>query len=538
MQKTSDLFIKCLEAHQIEYIFGVPWEENLDLLESISTSNIEIIVTRNEQTAVFMAATYGRFTGKTWVALATLGPGATNMMTGVAYAQLWWMPVLVITGQKPIKHSKQGKFQVIDVVWMMKPVTKFSSVIVDGARVPSLLSHAFALAEAEKPGAVHLELPEDIAGEMIDDDYSPIKFEKIRRPVPDTKAIQKVIAKLEKAKKPMILVGAWANRKRITKYLWAFIQEHTIPFFTSQMGKGVIDERYPQYIGTAALTSWDHLHKAINQADLILAIGHDTIEKPTNIIENGKTELIHISFTEAEFDELYKPSLQVIGDIGNTMRQLCEAKIDSKNRDFEEIYSLANTAKALVHDNAKKHYDHPVMMPGRLIYELREILADDDIIALDNGLYKVRFARNYPCYKPNTLLLDNALATMWAWYSSAMMAKMLHPKQHVIAVVGDGWFMMNLGDLETAIKLENDLTIIILNDNAYGMIKWKQHNHNYKDFALDLKNPDFVKLAEAFWAKGYYIDDPTNFQEQMKKIINESWVKIVEVPFSYPIKIE
>ncbi len=538
MQKTSDLFVKCLESHQVEYIFGVPGEENLDLLESLSNSSIEVIVTRNEQTAVFMAATYGRFTGKTGVALATLGPGATNMMTGVAYAQLWWMPVLVITGQKPIKHSKQGKFQVIDVVGMMKPITKYSSVIVDGARVPSLLSHAFTTAEDEKPWAVHLELPEDIAGEMIDDHFAPIEFEKIRRPIADEKAIARIIAKLESAKNPMILVWAWANRKRITKYLGAFIQQHNLPFFTSQMGKGVIDERYPQYIGTAALTSWDHLHSAIEQADLILAIGHDTIEKPTNIIENGKTELIHISFTEAEFDELYKPSLQVIWDIGNTMRQLSEASIDTSSWDFEKTYELANQAKALVHTHAKQHYDHPIMMPWRLIYELREILADDDIIALDNGLYKVRFARNYPCYVPNTLLLDNALATMGAGYSSAMMAKMLHPDQHVVAVVGDGWLVMNLGDIETAVKLGNDLTIIVLNDNAYGMIKRKQLNHDYKDFALDLKNPDFVKLAEAFGAKGYFIDDPKNFKQQMQKIINESWVKIVEVPFSYPMKIE
>ena len=538
MQKTSDLFVKCLEAHNVEYIFGVPGEENLDLVESLRTSSIELIVTRNEQTAVFMAATYGRLTGTTWVALATLGPGATNMMTGVAYAQLGGMPVLVITWQKPIKHSKQGKFQVIDVVGMMKPVTKHSQVIVDGARVPSLLAHCFATAESEKPWAVHLELPEDIAGEMIDDQFTPITYDKIRRPVPDQKSMQKLIEHIETAERPMILIWAGANRKRITTYVSKFITTHNIPFFTSQMWKWVIDERLPQYIWTAALTSGDHLHAAIDKADLIIAIGHDTIEKPTNIIESWRTKLIHINFSEAEFDELYKPQLQVIWDIWNCMRQLCEADISWSHWDFEEIYTLAKEAQATLHSFAKQQYDSKVMMPARLIYELREILADDDIVALDNGLYKVWFARNYPCYKPNTLLLDNALATMGAWYSSAMMAKILHPDQHVVAVVWDWWLVMNLGDIQTAVSLGLDLTIIVLNDNAYWMIKWKQINHDYTDFSLDLQNPNFVTLAQAFGAKGYFLDDPVTFKEECSKIIQESWVKIIEVPFAYPQKIQ
>ncbi len=538
MQKTSDLFVRCLENHWVEYVFGVPWEENLDLLESLRTSTIQVIVTRNEQTAVFMAATYGRFTGKTWVALATLGPWATNMMTGVAYAQLGWMPVLVITWQKPIKHSKQWKFQVIDVVGMMKPITKFSSVIVDGARVPSLLAHCFASAEDEKPWAVHLELPEDIAWEMIEDSYAPITFDKIRRPVPDEKSIQQVIEKLEKAKHPMLLVWAWANRKRISKYLTAFIEKHNMPFFTSQMGKWVIDERLPQYIWTAALTSNDHLHTSIEQADLILAIGHDIIEKPTNIIHDWATQLVHINFSEAEFDELYKPSIQVIGDIWNTMRQLSNADIDSSWWNFDTIYDLAKKAQETLHRFAKQHYNSDIMMPWRLIYEVREVLGEKDIVALDNGLYKVRFARNYYCYHPNTLILDNALATMWAWYSSWMMAKILHPDDRVICVVWDGGFVMNLWDVETAVRLKLDLTIIVLNDSAYGMIKWKQINHDYTDFALDLTNPDFVKLAEAFGAKGYLLDDPTSFKEKISSIIDQPWVKIVEVPFWYPDKIE
>lgn len=448
-----------------------------------------------------MAANYGRLTGKTGVALATLGPGATNMMTGVAYAQLGGMPLLVITGQKPIRHSKQGKFQVIDVVAMMKPITKYAASIVDGVRIPSMIAHALATAEEERPGAVHLELAEDIAGFLVDDSAKPIIHEKIRRAVPDEKSLKNLIHVLENSKRPMILVGAGANRKRISKYLTQFIEKYNIPFFTSQMGKGVVDERLPQYIGTAALTSGDYLHEAIDQADLILAIGHDTIEKPTNIIESflpdkggaegggfqipptplsqGGTKLVHINFFPAEFDSLYQPDLQIIGDIGNTMRQLCEATIDSSQRDFEQIFTLAKKAKEKVYAPV---ISKDIMGPQQLIADIRSTMGAEDIVTLDNGLYKVWFARNYPCYDPNTLLLDNALATMGAGYSTGMMAKILYPSSQVVTVTGDGGLVMNLGDLETAVRLGIDLTIIVLNDNAYGMIKRKQKAHGYQDF--------------------------------------------------------
>jgi len=535
--KTSDLFVQCLEAHNVKYIFWVPGEENLDLVESLRTSPIELIVTRNEQTAVFMAATHGRLTGSAGVALATLGPGATNMMTWVAHAQLGWFPVIVITGQKPIKKSKQWKFQVIDVVEMMKPVTKFSTVIVDGARVPSLVAQAFAVAESEKPGAVHLELPEDIAWETVEW-YAPITHEKVRRPVPDDQAIGSLVKKIEQAKRPMILVGAWANRKRITKHLWCFVKKHNIPFFTSQMGKWVLDERLPQYIWSAALTTNDYVHEVIAMSDLIIAVGHDTIEKPTHHIEDDSTEVLHVNFSPAEYDELYKPTLEIIGDIGNTFWQLCESSLDTSNHDFEAVYSQAHIAKETLLRNAKDHYNGDVMMPARLIHEVREVLEDDAIIALDNGLYKVWFARNYRTYQPNTLLLDNALATMWAGYSVWMMAKILEPEKQVVAIAWDWWFMMNLGDLETAVRLWLNMTILILNDDAYWMIKWKQINHGYRDFWLDLVNPDFIKLAEAFGANGHRVKAPEHFKDMFESALAEEWVSIIEVPFLYPQKIQ
>lgn len=532
--KASDLFIKCLEHEWVEYIFGVPGEENLDFVESLRGSNIRLIVTRNEQTAVFMAATYGRLTGKAGVALATLGPGATNMVTGIAHAQLGGMPLIVITWQKPIKKSKQWRFQIIDVVDMMRPITKWSTTIQHGNRIPSIVRQAFKLAEDERPGAVHIELAEDIAAEEVNDTQL-IPRDKIRRPQIDAKTLDILVDKLSKAKHPMILIWSWANRKRITKYLTKFIQKTNIPFFTSQMGKWVVDESLPQYIWTAALTSGDYIHDVIKQADLILVVWYDIIEKPTHYyIQNPDTQVIHINFTVAQVDDIYMPQLEIVWDIANTFRQLYESKLDSFMRDFNGIYDDIDMIHKKISDHITIEKDEDKLMPRWLAVWLRSILDKEDILALDNGLYKVRLARNYPAYSPNTILLDNALATMGAWYSVGMMAKILYPDKKVVCVTWDGGFMMNLGDLETAVRLWLDLVIIILNDYAYGMIKWKQRNMWYADFGLDLTNPDFVKLAESFGAIWHKVTNKTQFIPVMQDAISAGGVHIVDVDFVYP----
>ena len=539
MIKASDLFVTCLEQEWVEKIYGVPGEENLDVVESLRHSSIELIVTRNEQTAVFMAATYGRLTGKTWVALATLWPGATNMMTWVAFAQLGWMPVLVITWQKPIKQSKQWRFQVLDVVAMMQPLTKMATSIVNIHRIPSTIRQAFKTAEEERPWAVHIELAEDIAREVSDKALHPIALHSIRRPQIDEKMFLTLVDQLKKAKHPMILIGAWANRKRISKYLTKFIEKTNIPFFTSQMWKWVVSEILPQCIWTAALTSKDYIHDAINKADCILAVGHDVIEKPTNIIHDPNVQLIHINFSPADIDQLYAPDLEVVGDIGNTFWQLFESQaLTADLWDFDTIYAIAKTNKEKIAAQTIEEYNQEHLWPRRLAKELRQLMWDKDILTLDNWLYKVWIARNYPAITPNTVLLDNALATMWAWYSVAMSAKMIHPEQQVVCLAGDGWFMMNLWDFETAIRLWLDLTIVILNDSAYGMIKWKQHNMWFDDFWLDLQNPDFIKVAEAFGAKAHKVETANQFTNIMKKAMWESWVSLVEAVFTYPTKIE
>lgn len=534
--KASDLFVKILEKQWVDTIYGVPGEENLDLLDSIGHSNIKLILTRNEQTAVFMAATYGRFTGKTGVALATLGPGATNMMTGVAYAQLGGMPVMVITGQKPQNHSKQGAFQIIDVVAMMKPVTKFSTAIVSGERIPYILENAFRIAEDEKPGAVHIELAEDIAAHEVPEKYSIVDLgtQKIRRPVLDDKAITQLIEEIQKAKAPIILVWAGANRKRITTYLTKFIEKYDIPYFTSQMGKWVVGWKQNSYLGTAALTSGDYIHDAIAESDLILSVGYDNAEKPTDILGiNGKA-VININFVKSNFDYVYSPYLDVIGDIGNTFWQLCEADIDSSNWDFSTINTINEANKKKIESNLSLEDDIPYMMPRRLAKELREVLAVDDILALDNGLYKVWLARNYRARKPNTILLDNALATMGAGYASAMEAKRLHPDQKVVCVTGDGGLVMNLWDIETAVRMKIDIVIVILNNSSYGMIKWKQQGGWFEDYGLDFGEMDFIKLAESFWAHWYKVVKKEDFKSVLEDVIQKPGVQIIDLDFDYP----
>ena len=536
--KATELFIKILENHGVQVIYGVPWEENLDLLDSINKSCIDFILTRNEQTAVFMAATYGRFTWKIWVALATLWPWATNMVTWVAYATLWWMPVMVITWQKPIKHSKQWQFQIIDIVSMMKPITKYSKEIVSSSDISYILNNAIRIATEERPWAVAIELPEDIANEDVKiKDY--IKFDnKIRRPIIDKKMLLILKEELEKSKSPMILIWAWANRKLITKYLTKFIKKHNIPFFTSQMWKWVVDERLSQCIWTAALTSWDYIHKAINKADLILSVWYDDIEKPTNNLWLGGIKTININFYVSNIDSVYSPYLDVIWDIWNTFWQLNKSIINDSKWNFKNIYKIANKNNEKIEKNLKLENRVEVMMPRKFVNELRDSMWENDIITLDNWLYKVWIARNYKAYNPNTVILDNALATMWAWLASAIEAKRINQDKKVVCVTWDGGLVMNLWDLETVVRLKLDLVVIVLNNLSYGMIKWKQKWAWFSNYWLDFWNPDFVKLSESFWWIWYKVKDKNDFKWILEIALKNKWLNIIDLYFKYPDEIK
>jgi len=529
--KTSDLFIKALENEGVEYIFGIPGEENLDFLESLRTSEIKLIITRHEQGAGFMAATYGRLTGKPGVCLATLGPGATNLVTPAAYAQLGAMPMLMITGQKPIKKSKQGRFQIIDVVDLMRPITKFTRQIVNGNNIPSVVREAFRIAMEERPGAVHIELPEDIAAEDAEEKLFNVGGH--RRPEADEQVCRVAAKMIEGAKMPLILIGAGANRQRTSEALNNFIDKTNIPFFNTQMGKGVVDERHPKFLGTAALSEGDFIHCAIDKADLIINIGHDVIEKPPFFMEQGGKKVIHVNFFPAQVDDVYFPQLNVVGDIATSVNHIAHLVSDTSNWDLAYFERIKNEVDSHLSKYAKDNR-FPVL-PQRLVNIIRDILPSDGIVTLDNGIYKIWFARNYKCYLPNTLLLDNALAAMGAGLPSAMAAKLINPDKKVISVCGDGGFMMNSQELETAVRLGLNLVVIILNDNAYGMIKWKQEAMGFDNFGLDYNNPDFVKYAESYGAFGYRPDSCENFCEVLETCLNKDGVHLIDLAVDYSL---
>ena len=527
--KASDLFVKALEEEGVEYIFGIPGEENLDLLNSLKDSSIKLILTRHEQAAGFMAATYGRLTGKSGVSLSTLGPGATNLVTAAAYSQLAAMPMVMITGQKPVKHSKQGKFQILDVVEMMRPLTKYTHSIVSGNNIPSRIREAFRISQEERPGAAHLELPEDVAGEKADS--QPLPRSRARRPVAEGKAIKQAVEMIEKAKNPLLLIGAGSNRKMPARMLRAFVDNTQMPFISTQMGKGVLDERDPLFLGNAALSANDFLHRAIAKADLIINVGHDDIEKPPFFMEQDSFQVIHINFLTAEVDPVYFPQLEVIGDIANSIWQINERIMPQGSWDFS--YSLK--VKKAVDAHLLEGADDPrfPMLPQRFVADVREAMPSNGIIALDNGVYKIWFARNYKAHEANTVLLDNALATMGAGLPSAMGAHMVFPKRKVMAICGDGGFMMNAQELETAVRLKMNLICLILLDNSYGMIRWKQANLGFEDFGLEYGNPDFVKFAECHGANGYRVEKTEDFVPLLKKCNDTPGVHIVELPVDY-----
>lgn len=484
-----------------------------------------------------MAATYGRLTGKPGVCLSTLGPGATNLVTPAAYAQLGAMPLVVITGQKPIKKSKQGKFQILDIVEMMQPLTKFTKQITHSSNIPSVIREAFRLSQQERPGAVHIEFPEDIAREEVE---NPRLFDVVDFKIPyaGTATINKAVKLFENAQRPILLIGAGANRKRASIALTNFVDTIGIPFFNTQMGKGIIDERHPLYLGTAALSDDDFLHEAVYGSDLIINVGHDTIEKPPFFMHpEDSRKVIHLNFFPAEIDQVYFPQLNVIGDIANSVEQLTTAlKPLAKSWDDEFFKRIKENVSR--HLSKYEKDDRFPVLPQRVVKIVRDTLPDDGIITLDNGMYKIWFSRNYPAYMQNSLILDNALATMGAGLPSAMMVKELNPDKKVISINGDGGFMMNSQELETAMRLNLDLVVIVLNDNAYGMIEWKQKDEGFARYGLNYSNPDFVKYAESFGASGYRPTSVNEFQENLKTALTSKGIHLIDLSIDYSLNHE
>jgi acetolactate synthase-1/2/3 large subunit len=413
---------------------------------------------------------------------------------------------------------------------MMEPVTKFTRQIVDGNNIPNLVRECFRVARAEKPGPVHLELPEDVAADEVQRDPFPITT--VLPPGASQKAIRTAVEKIKEAKRPLLLIASACNRNDSAPALRDFVEKTGMYFFSTQMGKGAVDERHPRSLGTAALSQQDYIHCAIERADLIINVGHDVSEKPPFIMQPGGQTVIHVSYYPAEMDDVYFPQLEVIGCTATNIRMLAGAIETSPNWDFSYFNRIRSEIEDHVFTEKADSQGFP-NVPQRIVADLRRVMPRDGILSLDNGMYKIWFARNYLAREPNTVMLDNALATMGAGLPAAIAAKLIHPQKKVVAICGDGGFMMNSQEMETAIRLSLDLVIIVLRDNGYGMIKWKQAGMGFPLHGLDFGNPDFVQYARSYGAAAVRIERTGQLVEEVERAFAGGGVHLLEVPIDY-----
>jgi acetolactate synthase I/II/III large subunit len=529
--KASDLLVKCLENEGVEFIFGIPGEETLDLMESLRTSSIRFIVTRHEQAAAFMADAYGRLTGRPGVCLATLGPGAANLLTGVADAYLDKAPLVAITGQADLKRIHRESHQYIDIVEIFRNVTKWNARIDSPEVIPELVRKAFKVATAEKPGAVHLELPENIAAMEVDAIYEAmIPPIRPRRSSPDRQSLAKAAELVAAARVPVILAGNGVVRKSAGERLQRFAELFCIPVVTTFMGKGGISAESDCCIGTLGLARDRQIKDVFPQADLIIAVGYDLVEyEPKNWNPGLDKKIIHIDFTSSEVDLHYVPEVEIISDIRETLEMLEEVLSAKKKSechitmrsDFSGGLDLMCTA-----DTWPPH-------PPRIICGIRSVLRPDDILISDVGTCKLWVAKCYPVYRNNAFLISNGLASMGISLPAAITAKLIAPDRNVVAVCGDGGFLMNLQDLETACRLGLNIVIVIFNDNGYNLIKWKAEREFGISHGVDFSNPDFVKLAGSFGAIGLRLETCSEFDGMLREALTKTVPVIIDVPIDY-----
>jgi acetolactate synthase-1/2/3 large subunit len=546
--RCTDVLVSSLEAENVEWMFGIPGEENLDLLDSLAKSHrrqggakMKLVVTRHEQAAGFMAATVGRLTGHPAACLSTLGPGATNFSTALAYGFLGGFPMICITGQKPIRHSKQGAFQILDVCGHFNEITKMTKSVDDPDLISPAVRNAILTSREEKPGPVHLEIAEDIAALPVHKEAGFIfpcptrtPIGRGRRPLVEPKAIDHAVALIHAAKRPLICIAAGANRKSTQNAMKVLMLKTGLMAVCTQMGKGVVSEDNAGYIGCTALSDNDLVHVAIKNADLIINVGHDISEKPPFIMNHNKPPLvIHLNFTRPSVDPVYFPHLVLVGDIAEAVWQF-SARIRAQSHwDFTPFQLIKDRSDQLLWNSPYATSDAWPMTVQRLVADTRKVMPADGIVSLDNGMYKIWFARQYKTLQSNTLLLDNALATMGAGLPCAMAAKLVFPEKACVAICGDGGFMMNSQEIETALRLKQHIVCIVLNNKSYGMIAWKAHQMGMDDFGLDYGNPDFAKYAESYGAIGHNVTSADEFVTIFRKCIAEPGVHVIDLPISY-----
>lgn len=535
-QKASDLFVRCLEAEGVTHIFGVPGEENADLMISLIDSDIEFVLCRHEQAAAFIADIYGRLTGKAGVCLATLGPGATNLVTGLADANMDRAPVVAIIGQGSTKRLHKESHQNMDAIAMVKPITKWAHSIVDEETIPEVIRKAFKLAEAEKPGVCVIELPEDVAKPQVIG--KPMNTYKTRRPAADHKAIAQAIDVITRAKRPIILAGNGAVRKRAAKQLHRLAHMTGIPVVNSFMGKGSIPMDDEHCLFTMGLQSKDHINHALDSCDVVITVGYDLVEySPSFWNANMDKAIVHIDFLPAEVDIHYTVAVDVVGDIADALWQL-NMELERNHTHAAPLFDIGRWQKlrqTILDDFATEKDDTSFpMKPQKIIWEVRDFLGAEDYLLSDVGAHKMWVSRYYQCLTPNTCLISNGFCSMGFALPGAIGAKLACPDKKVLAICGDAGFMMNVQDLETAVRLKLNVVFMIWEDGEYGLIKWKQQNHfGGRHSKLDFGNPDWELLARAFGMWGKTLKGSDELRPALEEAFRQPGPALIGVPIDY-----
>lgn len=527
--KGNDLFVKCLENEGVEYIFGVPGEETVDLTDSLSRSRIRFIVTRHEQSAAFMADMYGRMTHKPGVCLATLGPGATNLITGVADAQLDKAPLIAITGQAGLEKTHKESHQYIDIVAMFRQVTSWNSRVTRPDFIPEIVRKAFDIA-TDRPGAVHIELPEDIASE--NSQKQPL-FKKGRPHITmhDEQDLKKAAEMIRESSMPLILAGNGVLRGEAANELRKFVTFSGLPVVTTFMGKGAVPADDEHYLGSMGIKDRDHIMCGLEMADLVITVGYDYVEySPRSWNPDGSKKIIHIHSDHPETDESYIPDIMLPGNIRQALFRLTE-QCDFKKEMPERFGKVRSRMRAEL-DDFRSDTSFP-MKPQKIIYDIRECLSRNDILVSDVGAHKLWAGRLFPAYEANTVFISNGLASMGFALPAAILASFLKPERRVVAVAGDGGFLMNVQELETAVRLGCSFVVVIFNDSKYGLIEWHERRKFNQSIGIDFTNPDFVKLAESFGAKGVRIENAEELRPGLQEAFNAGGVWIFDVKVDY-----
>lgn len=532
--KASDLLVLCLEEEGIEYIFGVPGEENADFMISLKNRDqIQFILTRHEQGAAFMAEVYGRLTGNPAAALGTLGPGSTNLITGVADANMDRSPMLVLTGQGSTERLHKESHQVMDVVAMFRPVTKWATSILNPDTIPEIIRKAVRLSRTEKPGAVHIELPEDIAA--IETEAKPLSPRRFRRPVADDKIVDQAFELLVKARRPVIIAGNGCIRKRASKQLRQFCERTGIGVISTFMAKGCVDMNADYCLYTVGLGQRDLVNQAIDEADLVLTLGFDMVEYPPKSWNpDGDRPIVHADFLAAEIDQHYHPRVELIGDLAHTLWMLNERleQQDDLRFDLDQQHRIRARMKADLSEYSEDDTKGSIR-PQKAIWDARQALGPKDILLSDVGAHKMWIARHYQCHEPNTCLIPNGFCSMGFALPGAIAAAMVHPERRILAIAGDAGFLMNVQEMETARRLNSDIVVMVWEDNAYGLISWKQDTEFGQHTDLDFGNPDWLQLASAFGWHGRYVENSRELAVALGESFTERGPSLIVIPIDY-----